>query len=198
MSIDTQNDFEEAYKAEDYQPYLGYKERFDIPTNKFGLTCVDHVGIPARDPEMAGKFLEEILGGVEVYKAGYSDNDIALGRPKHIFYHIGTTAVEVAQQTDGVYPAADAVNNHPHWAFGTDCEGLLRFADHLRENNIPFDGPRSHKGTSVVSVYFRDPDGNNLEVCTFEDVPEEHTTPMGGPYGFPVWADMVYDWTPKS
>lgn len=184
--------------AETSQAYLGYQERFGFPVNRLGLTGLDHVGLPARDPEAAGRFLEEVLGGVEVYKAGYSEADIQLGRPKHIFYHIGSTAVEVAEQTDGVYPSADAVNNHPHWAFGTTCEGLLKFADHLRAHGIPFDGPRSHKGTSVVSVYFRDPDGNNLEVCTFEDVPEDKTTPMGGVYGFPVWANLVNTWTPQD
>src|SRR3546814_3893167 len=47
---------------------------------------------------------------------------------------------------------------------------------------------------SAASVYFRDVDGNNLEVSTWEDVPEEHTTPIGGPHGFPVWEKLAHNW----
>src|SRR3546814_3716588 len=113
---------------------------------------------------------------VEFIKAGYSVRDIELGRPKHIFYHVGDLVVEVAEQKDPEtgYPVAQTINDQPHFAFGTTAEGLLKFADHLRRHGIPFDGPRSHRGMSAASVYFRDVDGNNLEVSTWEDVPEEH------------------------
>src|SRR3546814_10527228 len=112
-----------------------------------------------------------------------------------MFYHFGYLVVEFAEQKDPEtgYPVAQTINDQPHFAFGTTAEGLLKFADHLRRHGIPFDGPRSHRGMSAASVYFRDVDGNNLEVSTWEDVPEEHTTPIGGPHGFPVWEKLAHN-----
>jgi catechol 2,3-dioxygenase-like lactoylglutathione lyase family enzyme len=167
--------------------------------NPIGIAGVDHVGVPARDPVLAGTFVEQILGGVEFIKAGYSAEDQRLGRPKHIFYHIGSLVYEVAQQTDEAgYCAIATKNDQPHFAFGTTAAGLLKFAEHLRAHNIPFDGPRSHRGMSACSVYFRDPDHNNLEVTTWETMPEGTTKPMGGPYGFPVWEKLAHEWRPKA
>jgi catechol 2,3-dioxygenase-like lactoylglutathione lyase family enzyme len=176
--------------------YKGHAERTSPHENPVGILGVDHVGLPTRDPEAAGRFVEEILGGREFIKAGYTDEDIRLGRPKHIFYRVGSLVLEVAEQNEeqSGYPALDTINDQPHFALGTTAAGLLKFAEHLRNNDIPFDGPRSHRGMSAVSVYFRDPDGNNLEVTTWEDVPEELTKPLGGPHGFPVWEQLAHSW----
>lgn len=178
--------------------FKGLSHREEPGVNNHGIAGVDHVGVPARDPILAGAFVEQILGGVEFIKAGYSDEDIQLGRPKHIFYRIGNLVYEVAQQNDeSGYCTVRTKNDQPHFAFGTTAEGLLRFADHLRANAIPFDGPRSHRGMSACSVYFRDPDHNNLEVTTWEAMPEGSSKPMGGPFGFPVWEKLAHSWRPK-
>lgn len=175
--------------------YIDLEARTSGPANPVGLRGCDHVGVPSRDPEHAGKFVEVVLGGAEIKKLGYTDEDISLGRPKHIFYHIGELVYEVAEQReeDG-YPEVARVNDQPHFAFGTTAEGLLKFADHLRAQRIPFDGPRSHGGMSACSVYFRDVDGNNLEVTTWEPMPEGTTRPLGGPHGFPVWEQLAHQW----
>lgn len=180
--------------------FKGHADRTAPHTNPVGILGVDHVGLPTRDPLKAGRFVEEILGGREFIKAGYTKEDIELGRPKHIFYQIGNLVLEVAEQKDDEsgYPDLQTINDQPHFAFGTTAAGLLKFAEHLRNHNIPFDGPRSHRGMSAVSVYFRDADGNNLEVTTWEDVPSEHTKPMGGPHGFPVWEQLTHNWTAKD
>ena len=174
--------------------------RAAIPPNSVGISGVDHVGLPSRDPIRAGRFVERVLGGVELIKAGYSEEDVRLGRPRHIFYHVGSQVLEVAEQNDDTagYVALDTRNDQPHWAFGTTAEGLFDFIDHLNREGIPFDGPRSHRGMSAVSVYFRDIDGNNLEVTTWDGVPIERTTPMGGPHGFPVWEQLAHSWSPDG
>ncbi|WP_155060408.1 VOC family protein [Streptomyces blattellae] len=180
-------------------PFLDHGLRYDVPENEAGLTGMDHVGLGVRDPLEGGKFVEQVLGGIEVYRAGYSDKDIELGRLKHIFYHVGTTLVEVAEQkTEDGYPVAATENTQPHWAFGTSATGLFKFVDRLKDHGIPFNGPRSHLGMSAVSVYFRDPDGNNLEAVTWEEVPEDQVTPMGGPFGFPDWTALACNWTPRD
>lgn len=177
--------------------FIDLTARENAPVNAVGLGGCDHVGVPTRDPRAAGKFVEEVLGGTLIGEYGYSEEDMRLGRPKHIFYHVGHLVYEVAvQKQDDAYPDVDTVNDQPHFAFGTTAQGLLKFADHLRAHNIPFDGPRSHFGMSACSVYFRDPDGNNLEVTTWEVMPEGSTKPMGGPHGFPVWAQLAHEWKP--
>jgi catechol 2,3-dioxygenase-like lactoylglutathione lyase family enzyme len=184
------------------EAFVGLAERTQARENAVGLAGADHVGLATRDPLLAGRFVEEILGGVECLKAGYSEEDIRLGRPQHIFYHVGNTVLEVAKQNDEAettaYNAVATRNDQPHWAFGTTAAGLRRFADHLRAQGIPFDGPRSHRGMSAVSVYFRDVDGNNLEVTTWEPFPADQCKPMGGPHGFPVWEQLAHSWRPSE
>jgi len=183
--------------------FVGAEQREAVPQNRFGLSGVDHFGIPTRDPDLAGKFLEQILGGVECYRAGYSEEDRKLGRLRHIFYHVGAQLVEVVEQDDGVsYPDhtnPGSVNTNPHWAFGATAEDLAKFVEHLKREGIPFDGPRSHRGASVVSVYFRDLDGNNLEVATWQPIPLGliETKLMGGQYGFIGWKDLSHNWRPR-
>ncbi|MFO0986301.1 MAG: VOC family protein [Alphaproteobacteria bacterium] len=183
--------------------FKGAQQREAVPANKFGLWGVDHFGIPTRDVDLAGKFMEQVLGGVECYRAGFSEEDRRLGRLRHVFYHVGAQLVEVVEQDDGVsYPDKtnpNGVNTNPHWAFGTTAEGLIRFVDHLKSEGIPFNGPRSHRGASVVSVYFRDLDGNNLEVTTWQPIPPGRIelTLMGGQYGFIPWQKLSHKWRPK-
>jgi len=183
--------------------YVGLKQRENIPENAFNLKGLDHCGLPTRDPDLAGAFIEQILGGVECYRAGYSDDDKRMGRLRHRFYHVGSQLIEVVEQEDGTsYPDKTnpaSENTNPHWAFGTDVSGLKLFVEHLLAEKIPFDGPRSHKGTSVVSVYFRDPDGNNLEVTTWaDDLEGLETIEMGGEHGFIPWRALAHSWRPRE
>lgn len=172
-------------------------ERVAVPANRFKLSGIDHVGLACRNPDTSGRFIEHILGGVEVYRAGYSEEDRALGRLRHIFYHVGAQLVEVVEQDDKKsYPDPKGTNTNPHWAFGATPENLVEFVAHLKKEKIPFNGPRSHHRTPVVSVYFRDMDGNNLEVTTWEGMPPElmATTPMGGQHGFIPWEKLSHNW----
>jgi len=180
---------------------VGFKERYAPQNNRFGLTRCDHFGVPTPDPDRAGKFYEQILGGVELFRAGFSDEERATGRLRHIFYHIGATLVEVVEQDDGVsYPNVtnpQAKNMNPHWAWEASPEHVAAFAKHLEREGIPYD-LRRHKGASAVSVYFRDQDGNNLEVTTWDDVPENVVparTP-GKSKGFVKWDTLAHNWRP--
>ena len=176
-------------------PFVSDKERQAIPQNRFGLKGIDHFGLPCRDPALSGKFIEQILGGVEFYVAGYSEEDLALGRLRHIFYHVGDQLVETVEVEDRkAYPDVtnpESQNSNPHWSFATTGEGMAAFVEHLKEQGIPFNGPRSHRGISALSLLFRDVDDNNLEVTTWETVPPGvETTPMGGEYGFVPWKEL--------
>jgi catechol 2,3-dioxygenase-like lactoylglutathione lyase family enzyme len=181
---------------------IGFKERYAPQNNRFGLTRCDHFGVPTPDPDRAGKFYEAILGGVELFRAGFSPEERATGRMRHIFYHIGATLIEVVEQDDGVsYPNvtnAESRNMNPHWAWEASPEKVAAFAEHLKREGIPHEF-RRHKGATAVSVYFRDQDGNNLEVTTWDDVPESVlplTPPGPKSKGFVKWANLAHNWQP--
>lgn len=157
----------------------GLAARYESQANKLTLTGCDHFALPARDPEASGKFVEQVLGGVEFFRAGFGEP----GRLRHIFYHVGTTLVELCEQrTERGY--ADFTNPdggeaNPHWAFGTTLDGLVAFVEHLKREGIPYDGLRQHgKEISALSVYFRDLDDNILEVCTWEHAPDSLALPV--------------------
>lgn len=177
------------------EDYTDSKARYDIPENRFGITGLDHAGLASRDPRKAGEFIEDILGGVLLMEAGYSEEDLKLGRHKHNFYLVGSSILQAAtQREESAYPSADNINDQPHIAFGMSGEALLKFADHLRAHNIPFNGIRSHRGMSACSIYFRDPEGNNLEISTWDDMPEDKVTMMNVRNGFVDWAALAHSW----
>ena len=184
------------------RPAYGYDERHRPKTNRFGLTSCDHFGLPARDPELSGKFFEQILGGEEFYRAGFSDEDRAKNKNRHIFYHVGPVMVELVEQEDRrSYPDVTnpkSENMNPHWAFETTPEGVLAFAAHLEREGIPFAGPRTHGEASAVSVYFRDIDGNNLEVVTWQPFPADKIPPRTKGERLAPWDKLAHNWRPKS
>jgi hypothetical protein len=75
---------------------------------------------------------------------------------------------------------------------------MAAFVQHLERAGVPFNGPRTHFGASVVSVYFCDPDGNHLEVSTWDPIPPGllETTPAGGKFGFIPWPELAHNWRP--
>jgi catechol 2,3-dioxygenase-like lactoylglutathione lyase family enzyme len=192
----------------DRPAYYGFKQRHEPQLNAFGLKCCDHFGLPTPDPERAGKFYEQILGAVELFRAGYSEDDRAKKRLRHIFYHIGATLIELVEQEDGIsYPDhtnPEGRNMNPHFAWQSTAEGVAKFAAHLTAQGIPFSGPRRHVNVSAVSVYFRDQDGNNLEVTTWEECPDEMiapanpNAPRGKSGGFMDWGAYAHNWRPKD
>lgn len=139
-----------------------------------------------------------------MYRAGYSEEDLKLGRLRHIFDHVGAQLVEVVELEDERgYPDQhnpDSRNTNPHWAFGATPEDIARFAEHLTREGIPHNGPRGHFGTSVLSLYFRDCEGNNLEVTTWKesDPKAMRAAAVGGDQGFIPWPKLAHKWRPKS
>jgi catechol 2,3-dioxygenase-like lactoylglutathione lyase family enzyme len=182
-------------------PKYGLTARFEPQSNKFTLTGCDHFALPARDPEASGKFFEQILGGVEFFRAGYGEDDRAKKKARHIFYHVGVTLVELVEQHNergyADYANPDGENGNPHWAFGTTLAGVAAFAENLKREGIPFAGPRRHgKAISAVSVYFLDIDGNILEVTTWENAPDSFIPPLAPGERLVDSARLKHNWKP--
>jgi catechol-2,3-dioxygenase len=179
-------------------PAPGTRSR--VPTNPHGLTGMDHVALPARDPGRAARFYEQVLGGTLYYATGYSDQDKDLGRVPHIFVHVGDVLIQVAYPSDGEsFPDPDNPSLWPHWAFAASPGVLDAMCERLREHDVPFSGPHSHLNVEAVSIYFMDTEGNKLEICTWEPYPAEETTMLGGPGGATLdYPSLAHRWRPHD
>ncbi len=70
----------------------------------------------------------------------------------------GDAGMIVLQEDKGEWPLQ-------HFAFTVAEEDIERAADHLRARGVKVDGPHFHEWMPARSVYFTDPDGNDLELC---------------------------------
>ena len=138
-----------------------------------------HIVLRVRDLERSKVFYSEVLGlrhtgeipGVMAFlSAGEDSHDLALLR-------LGPEAPGPDPQRVGLYHFAYAVERPE------DLEEAYR---HLKEKGVPIVGSADH-GVSM-GIYFRDPDGNEIEL-TYDRPPEEwpkEGNPFAGtrPLGF--------------
>jgi catechol 2,3-dioxygenase-like lactoylglutathione lyase family enzyme len=165
------------------------------PAHPFGLTGMDHAALAVHDVERAVAFYQEVLGGTVYYATGFGE----VGRVPHVFLHVGTVLLQVGHPNDGRSFADPESQSHwPHVAFGADAPTLERMCEHLSGHRVPFSGPRSHLNVDAVSIYFKDPDHNKLEICTWDPYPMERTELLGPPpQGKGLdWQALSHDWRP--
>jgi catechol 2,3-dioxygenase-like lactoylglutathione lyase family enzyme len=123
---------------------------------------IDHVAITVADMEVACAFYERLFGAKTVFQ--YAPDDKVLVRQ----IAIGTTVLSIHQAGNGLdlvakRPAIGAADFCWRWA-GTIESALALLTEHGIE---VIDGPstrRTADGLLSDSVYFRDPDGNLLEL----------------------------------
>lgn len=179
---------------------LSKSDRYDLPTNKYGIRGIDHIALTSRDPDSAARFYKEALGAVEFHRAGFEQGDDHRGGMKNVLLLVGDVIVECAEQDDGKsYPDRMTRNFMPLWGFaaGTAAD-VDRIVERLKEMGIPYNGPRSHSTSRHISVFFQDPDGNHLEVCTWDDYPQERASVMTGAYGGVDWAALAFEWPARK
>lgn len=112
---------------------------------------IDHVAVPARDPERSARFLAEVLG-VAITRDGPDD--------------------EFACVAQLMFSEARTFEPY-HLAFRTDERAFLAIVERLRAQNIGFgndpEDPRNMQTTDPLGgfgrVYFADPDRHLFEVC---------------------------------
>ena len=120
---------------------------------------IDHVEVFVRDPDAAARWYTEVLGLREV---GRWD-------PEPIMVGVGDTKLALfrADPNAGGTPHEESVTT-PGWhrvAWQTNAEGFQLFQKHLANSGIRFRGPVNHG--IARSIYFRDPDGNPLEITYY-------------------------------
>lgn len=108
------------------------------------------VAIPVRRLAPAETFYREVLG----LEVGLRDD------PRNwLFLRVGGDAgMIVLQETAGEWPAM-------HFAFTVTEDDIERAADRLRARGVAVHGPVFHAWMPARSLYFRDPDGHDLELC---------------------------------
>jgi len=123
----------------------------------FELEGLDHIALAVRDVERSANWYVDVLGFERRYREMWS------GVP--VFVGLGQTAL-------ALFPAGDRPSGQPrepggmlHFALRANRENFLAIQDDLTSREIAFhfqDHEISH------SIYFRDPDGYEVEVTTYE------------------------------
>jgi len=134
----------------------------------------NHIDLGTRDMEATRAFYEGLLGFPLVRADLVEIGD--KGRLKHYFFDVGDGQLMGFMSGEDVngYPKDfDAGINRGlglapgvyHFAFDADSEAdLERIKQHLEGHDVKVRGPVDHEGWSK-SIYFRDPNGLQLEVC---------------------------------
>lgn len=125
----------------------------------FTLEGIDHVALTVGDLEASITWYEEILGLEREHEETWGDTPAVLG--------VGETSVALFQadhKNGKPSPSADHIGFR-HLAFRTDRPNFEQAQVAFKEQSIAFtfeDHDIAH------SIYFNDPDGNEIEITTYE------------------------------
>jgi catechol-2,3-dioxygenase len=125
----------------------------------FTLEGLDHVALAVTDVERSAKWYLEVLGFERRHEGMWK------GVP--VFIGLGQTALALfpAKMEDAKSSPARAATRILHFALRADRQNFLAAQRGLTSRGIAFqfeDHGISH------SIYFRDPDGHQLEITTYD------------------------------
>jgi len=123
------------------------------------LEGIDHVALGVRDIERSAKWYIEVLGFERLHEGMWNGVPTFIGK--------ANTGIALFPVTAGATstPSTRRDIRMLHLAFRADRENFVAAQRELEERGIKFefqDHEISH------SIYFRDPDGHQLEITTYE------------------------------
>ena len=121
------------------------------------LEGIDHVAMGVRDIEQSAKWYIDILGFERLYNGMWNGVPIFIGK--------GDTAIALFPANQEPKASAQREIRMLHLAFRADRKNFHAAQQELEKHGIKFefqDHQISH------SIYFRDPDGHQLEITTYE------------------------------
>lgn len=126
----------------------------------FRTAGLHHVTLVAREAPRAIAFYRDLLGLTLLTGRDDGTGTLWFGDPE------GTPGTLVAVRVDGAAPAGRyGVGGLHHVAFGTEDDAtLLAWKRYLGDRGVPVTGPMERG--YFRSLYFRDPDGQVLEIAT--------------------------------
>ena len=123
------------------------------------IEALDHVALAVRDVERSARWYADVLGFKQEHKGMWDGGPIFVGN--------GAAAIALFPVRDKGVPTSHdrAAVRTLHFAFRANRENFLRAQDELKNRAIPFDF-QDHEISH--SIYFRDPDGHEIEITTYE------------------------------
>jgi catechol 2,3-dioxygenase-like lactoylglutathione lyase family enzyme len=123
------------------------------------LEGIDHIALAVRDIEHSAKWYIDVLGFERRYEGMWNGIPVFIGK--------GDTALALFPVRERESQTAMRSDNSDmlHLAFRADAGNFVAAQNELNRRGIKFefeDHEISH------SIYFRDPDGNRLEITTYE------------------------------
>ncbi len=127
---------------------------------KIELEGINHFALNVKDMKRAETFYTQVLGFPVIHrtetKAGF----------KHIEVDAGNVAIALFESPELDLEAAHKImtdDGYLHFAFGAPYNRFDQTLQALDKSGVKVDGKPRDWGKSV-SIYFRDPDGNQLEI----------------------------------
>ena len=121
------------------------------------LEGIDHVAVGVRDIERSVRWYTEVLGFERLHEGAWSGVPTFIGK--------GNTGLALFPASQEPKPSAQREIRMLHLAFRADRENFLGAQRELEKRGIKFEF-QDHEISD--SIYFRDPDGHQLEITTYE------------------------------
>lgn len=129
-------------------------------TTDIQLKGLDHFALNVKDMTLAEDFYSKILGFPVIHR---TKTQAGL---KHVEVNTGNIAIALFESPKLDLKAAHKTmtdDGYLHFAFGTTYDQFDTTLQALKDGGVETDGEPRDWGSSV-SVYFRDPDGHQLEI----------------------------------
>ncbi len=129
-------------------------------TTGIKLNGLDHLALNVKDMKRAEEFYTQTLGFSVIHR---TETQAGL---KHIEVDTGNVAIALFESPDLDLETAHKTmtdDGYLHFAFGAPYDQFDSIQNSLKEDGVILDGEPRDWGESV-SIYFRDPDGHQLEI----------------------------------
>jgi catechol 2,3-dioxygenase-like lactoylglutathione lyase family enzyme len=121
------------------------------------LEGIDHIAMGVRDVERSADWYIEILGFERLHQGMWNGVPTFIGK--------GNTGIALFPATHDAKPSANREIRMLHLAFRANRENFLTAQQELERRGIKFEF-QDHE--IAHSIYFRDPDGHQLEITTYQ------------------------------
>ncbi|HEY4273330.1 MAG TPA: VOC family protein [Candidatus Udaeobacter sp.] len=121
------------------------------------LEGIDHIAMGVRDIERSAEWYIDVLGFGRLHEGMWNGVPTFIGE--------GNTGIALFSASETPKPSTHREIRMLHLAFRADRENFMAAQRELEERGIKFEF-QDHE--IAHSIYFRDPDGHQLEITTYE------------------------------